>query len=240
MKLTFLGTRGEIEARSPRHRRHSSLLISHHRRRVMLDCGADWLHQVQRIKPHAIVLTHAHPDHAYGLREGAPCPVWATAACWRSIRRFPIEARCTIRPLHAQTIEGIDFKAFTVEHSLLAPAVGYRIEAGNIAIFYVPDLVFIRSRRAALHGVRMYIGDGATLTRPLVRRRGTRLIGHAPITTQLTWCQKEGVARAWITHCGTPIVTARHTDTVARLRTLGKERGVDVHLASDGMSLRLR
>ena len=39
MKLTFLGTRGEIEARTRRHRMHSSLMISHGGADVMIDCG---------------------------------------------------------------------------------------------------------------------------------------------------------------------------------------------------------
>jgi ribonuclease BN (tRNA processing enzyme) len=70
MKLTFLGTRGYIEARNERHYRHSALLVSYRRRRVMIDCGEDWLGQIPKPPPHAIVLTHAHPDHAFGLRDG--------------------------------------------------------------------------------------------------------------------------------------------------------------------------
>jgi ribonuclease BN (tRNA processing enzyme) len=42
MKFIFLGTRGEIDARSRCHRRHASLLVLHRHRRVMIDCGADW------------------------------------------------------------------------------------------------------------------------------------------------------------------------------------------------------
>jgi len=57
MKLTFLGTRGEIEARSYRHRRHSALLIERDDARIMIDCGADWMHRLRRIAPTAIVLT---------------------------------------------------------------------------------------------------------------------------------------------------------------------------------------
>ena len=55
----------------------------------MLDCGADWLGRVVRLRPSAIVLTHAHPDHAAGLTDGAPCPVYATAETWDRIRRLP-------------------------------------------------------------------------------------------------------------------------------------------------------
>lgn len=42
MKLVFLGTRGSIEPRSRRHRRHTSTLVSYRRKRVLIDCGEDW------------------------------------------------------------------------------------------------------------------------------------------------------------------------------------------------------
>jgi glyoxylase-like metal-dependent hydrolase (beta-lactamase superfamily II) len=64
MHLHFLGTRGEIEVRTRQHRMHSALLVSHRTGRVMIDCGLDWLRKLRRLRPDAIVLTHAHPDHA--------------------------------------------------------------------------------------------------------------------------------------------------------------------------------
>jgi glyoxylase-like metal-dependent hydrolase (beta-lactamase superfamily II) len=78
VKLTFLGTRDEIDARTRRHRMHTSLLVSYRGANVMIDCGLDWLGKLKRVGPCAIVLTHAHPDHAWGLKQGAPCPVYAT------------------------------------------------------------------------------------------------------------------------------------------------------------------
>src|SRR5512136_1527785 len=74
LRLTFLGTRGGIGIRSPRHHRHSSLLVQYAGTRIMIDCGLDWLHRVNMLLPTAIVLTHAHPDHASGLAQGAPRP----------------------------------------------------------------------------------------------------------------------------------------------------------------------
>lgn len=138
------------------------------------------------------------------------------------------------------TIEGIRFEAFDVEHSLRAPAVGYRIGVGRSRVFYAPDLVSILERRDALHGVRLYVGDGATLVRPLVRKRGARLIGHASIVTQLDWCAAAGVPRAMITHCGTPIVSAPHQAMAGRIATLGAERGVEARLACDAMTALVR
>src|SRR5690606_3412712 len=67
MVLRFLGTRGEIEARTRAHRMHASLEVAYRGRSVMIDCGADWRARVWRLAPKAIVLTHAHPDHAAGL-----------------------------------------------------------------------------------------------------------------------------------------------------------------------------
>jgi phosphoribosyl 1,2-cyclic phosphodiesterase len=201
----------------------------------MIDCGADWAGQLGSVSPDAIVITHSHPDHAWGLRGGAPCPVFATAEAWNGMTGYPIQDRRTIQPREPFLVEGIRFEAFTVEHSTRSPAVGYRVTAGLRAIFYVPDLVYIHEREPALRGVDIYIGDGATPARSFVRKRNDRLIGHTPIRTQLTWCEKMGVHEAIITHCGSQIVEEDEAQIVARLEQWGAERGVRVALAYDGM-----
>jgi phosphoribosyl 1,2-cyclic phosphodiesterase len=239
MKLTFLGTRGEIEARTRRHRMHTSLLISNRNADVMIDCGLDWLGKLKRINPSAIVLTHAHPDHAWGLKRGAPCPVYAPRNTWQELQHYPIEDRHVIEERTPTKICGITFEAFPVEHSILSPAVGYCLSAGRARIFYAPDLIFIHERSAALKDVQIYIGDGATLTRSFIRRRGKALIGHAPVRTQLSWCEKEGVSRAIITHCGSEIVTGDERKIFATLRAIGTERHVEVRIAYDRMKLTL-
>jgi phosphoribosyl 1,2-cyclic phosphodiesterase len=239
MELTFLGTRGEIEARTRRHRMHTSLLVSHRGARVMIDCGLDWLGKLKRVDASAIVLTHAHPDHAWGLKNGAPCPVYAPEKTWQKLLHYPIKERRLIKERKPTKICGITFEAFPVEHSILSPAVGYRVTARRASIFYAPDLIFIHERRAALKDVQIYIGDGATLTRWFIRKRGKALIGHAPVRTQLTWCQKEGVPRAIITHCGSEIVGGDQRKIAAQLRLLGAERGVEVRMAVDGMKVAL-
>ena len=237
MKLTFLGTRGEIEKRTRRHRMHTSLMVSYRNADVMIDCGLDWLGKLKRVSPNAIVLTHAHPDHAWGLKQGAPCPVYAPKKTWNELRHYPIKDRHVIEERKPKKICGMTFEAFPVEHSILSPAVGYRVSAGRACIFYAPDLIFIHERSAALNSVQIYIGDGATVTRSFIRKRGRALIGHSPVRTQLTWCQKEGVPRAIITHCGSEIVTGDERGISARLRAMAAERGVEARIAYDGMKL---
>src|SRR5437899_4402103 len=239
MKLTFLGTRGEIDTRTRRHRMHTSLLVSHGGAHVMIDCRLDWLGKFERLHPSAIVLTHAHPDHAWGLKRGAPCPVYAPQKTWQELQLYPIKDRHLIEERTRTKICGITFEAFPVEHSILSPAVGYRVCAGRACIFYAPDLIFIHERSAALKGVQIYIGDGATITRSFIRKRGSALIGHSPVRTQLTWCQKEGVPRAIITHCGSEIVTGNEREITAKLRVMAKERGIDLRVAYDGMKVKL-
>jgi hypothetical protein len=134
------------------------------------------------------------------------------------------------------TIAGITFEAFEVVHSLRAPAVGYRIRAGRVRVFYVPDVLSIPERAGALGGVGLYAGDGASIARPIVRRRGRSPFGHASIRTQLGWCRAEGVTRAVFTHCGSQIVTdeRRAEDAVG---ALGRAHGIETRVAHDGMVL---
>jgi phosphoribosyl 1,2-cyclic phosphodiesterase len=235
LHLTFLGTRGEIEIRSARHRWHSALLVQYQDHRVMLDCGADWLDRVAALHPSAILLTHAHPDHAWGLAHGAPCPVYATAETWTTIEHYPIVARRVVEVGHRFHLGPVMWEPFAVEHSTRAPAVGYRFAFEETVLFYVPDVAVICDQHAAIHGVTLYIGDGASIVRPLLRRRGDLTIGHASIRTQLAWCQAEGVTRAMFTHCGSQIVRADGRSIAARLRRLGHQYGVAVRVAYDGL-----
>jgi len=247
MKLTFLGTRGNIDTRTRRHRMHSSMKVSYYDTKVIIDCGEDWLGEIVNWDAEAIVVTHAHPDHAFGLKDGAPCPVYATEASWEMMEVFQIEMRRTmperepVRFAKGPESPGITFQAFPVLHSTRAPAVGYRISAGRVDIFYVPDVAWVEDREEALSGIRVYVGDGASITRSLVRKPGDVIIGHAPIQTQLTWCKKLGVPRAIFTHLGSEIVEGDERTLGAKIRDLAQERNVDqVEIAYDGMEVVLR
>jgi hypothetical protein len=63
----FLGARGHVDPASRRHRMHTATLVCHRGCRVMIDCGATWRGRLAEVGPHAVIITHAHPepfDHA--------------------------------------------------------------------------------------------------------------------------------------------------------------------------------
>lgn len=240
MKLRFLGTRGYIEAKNRRHKRHSSLLVSYKGMRLMIDCGADWRGRLRLVGPDAVLVTHAHPDHAFGLDTGTDLPVYATADAWETLRDFPITNPQMVTPRRPMSLGPMTVEAFPVIHSRRAPAVGYRITGGRRSIFYVPDVIDVEDREAALDGLRLFIGDGSSLTRSLVRRQDDTLVGHTTIRAQLGWCGEAGVREALFTHCGSEIVTGDERSLRRKLDRMAAERGVKARIAHDGLEMTLR
>jgi ribonuclease BN (tRNA processing enzyme) len=239
MRLTFLGTRGNIEETSRLHRRHSALMVETRTGRALFDCGEDWTGRIKALAPDVIFVTHAHPDHAAGLRQGAPCPVYATPETWALLATYPVPDKRVISPNRAVRKAGLHIRAFALVHSLRAPTVGYRVAADGAAFFYAPDIIDIARREQALAGVDLYIGDAASPARPLVRRHDGALFGHTTIRAQLGWCAKAHVAQALFTHCGAQIVRADARRMNAEIRRLGKAVGISARLARDGLKIRL-
>jgi phosphoribosyl 1,2-cyclic phosphodiesterase len=243
MKLTFLGTRGNIKYRNKWHYFHASLLVQQAKTRILIDCGEDWRDIILKnpYKAQAIFITHAHSDHAGGLVDGAPCPVYATQDSWQIMRSYAIQERHVVKKQQPIQIGSLKIEAFIVDHSLRAPAVGYRISTKDISFFYVPDLIKIHDQKTALRDVHVYIGDGAIVTRTILEReRDHVMIGHTPIEKQLQWCKKERVERMIVTHCGSEIV--KHDEETMReiVENLGQKYGVSVCIAYDGMVVDLK
>lgn len=238
MKLTFHGTLSSIEKRNDRHARQSLLEIAFGGRRLLIDCGSDWLGQLPLADPAALLLTHAHPDHIGGLVHGAPCPVYADAVTWEKIDTFPLSRRRLVTPRAPFYVAGIRCEAFALQHSPRAPAVGYRIQAGRSTIFYCPDVAAIPEQRQALSGVQIYIGDGASYCQSLLRIEDGMLYGHAPLPDQLRWCAQQRIPRMLVSHCGEEIIADEHR-IAHQLQSRASKSGITASIAHDGMILHL-
>lgn len=238
MKITFLGTRGNIKVKSKKHRLQSSLLLQNNNHNIMIDCGADHKETMESIKPDAILLTHAHLDHAGGLKKGAPCPIYATQNTWDMMKNYKIKEREIVEPFVSFSLLGVSVTAYPVIHTINVKAVGYRIESKNFTFFYAPDLIKIRKQHEALRGVKVYIGDGAVVNRVLIaRQHGKFYVGHTPVTRQIQWCAREQIPQVIITHCGSEIILDEAHEIQKNLIAYGKKYGVAVTIAFDGMKI---
>ena len=219
---------------------HSSLLVSYRGAKVMIDCGLDWLGKIERPHPNSIVLTHAHPDHAWGLEEGTAAPVHASAITHDLTAKMPIETRVVLEPGRPVRAGPFRMTAMRVVHSVRCPGIGVRLEVGGRTLVYSGDLVSFEDPDRALAGADVYVGDGSTLRGSLVRRHASgALLGHTTVRAQLGWLAKRGIGRAVFSHFGKEAIAMGEEALREALAKLVSERlpGAEVTAARDGLTL---
>lgn len=236
IEIKFLGTRGNTEITSEKHKMYTTTMFSKEGFKLMIDCGKDWETELQALNPDAILITHAHPDHAWGLLNGAPCPVYLTEIAY-SYLKSSLKAELDFRLIESNSrfsVGPFSCIAVNVEHSTVAPAVGYRIDD----IFYTPDLIEIENKDLALRLAKLYIGDGASFTKSIIRVRGKARVGHIMIPTQLDWCVQYAIPLAIFTHCGTELIS--NDERIERLlQQEAQRRNMSALIAYDGMECKL-
>lgn len=242
MRIEFFGTRGFVEESSRLHRGHAAILVEAGGFRLLCDFGVNRRGLLGTIRPHAIVISHAHPDHGGGLAEGTDLPVYASAVTHRIQKDLPYANRKALTAGRPARVGPFRLVAYSVVHSVRCPCMAVRLTAEGRTVVYSGDIVAFPRPEKVLPGADLYIGDGSTLTGSLVRRHPSGvLIGHTSVRAQLGWLAKAGVPRAIFSHFGRGPILMGDRALAAALRNLAAQRapGSEVTAARDGLAVEL-
>ena len=242
MRLRFFGTRGYVEEESATHAGHSAWTLEVAGFRLLCDFGQNRKGQLSKIAPDAIFVSHAHPDHAWGLEEGTSAPVHASEVTHGLTKDFALARRVVLRPGERVAAGPLALTAFPVVHSVRCPGVAARIETPEGVVVYSGDVVAFEQPDAALDGARLYVGDGSTLRGALVRRHPSGvLLGHTTVRAQLGWLGKHGVSRAVFSHFGKEPIAMGDDALQEALDALAAEKapGCRVTAARDGLEIEI-
>lgn len=207
VRLTFLGTRAEIEEKTENHYYHSSLLLQAFEPdpyRLMIDYGCIHPYDLSIVKPDALLITHAHPDHYIWTVEEANSvtPVYLTRETLDYGKFVPVHPH-VFYAYQAFSLGPFQIFPYRVIHSIHCTAVGFKVYLPDDQILlYNPDLIDIIGKEEILPDVDYYIGDGSTIQANLVRKKGEMLYGHTRIPTQINWCKKYKIENILFTHIG--------------------------------------
>ena len=203
MRLHFYGTKGFVEEESPTHKGHSAFVIESKGFRLLCDFGQNRKGMLEEIAPDAVFISHAHPDHAWGLEEGTRVPVYASSITHELTKDFSIRRRVTLAPGKRVKVGPWRLTAFPVVHSVRCPCIAARLESGKDVVVYSGDIINFEAQEEALTSARLYIGDGSILTGSLVRRHASGVpIGHTTVRAQLGWLDRYEVPRGLFSHFG--------------------------------------
>lgn len=235
MRITFLGTGTSVGVPSvgcecdtclsndPRDKRlRTSVLIEHCDSNILIDPSIDFRQQALRIglkHLSAILVTHSHADHCFGLDDTRPImfrdgaiPVYASDITWQGLRRifsyaFEPSGYPGVPRILSHTIEsdfsllGLTVEPLTVIHGQLA-VTAFRI--GNFA--YVTDCNLIPDETCArLTGLDLLVIDALRF-----KKHPT----HMTLDQSLGYIQRLKPCRALLTHISHDIM---HAETSGHL-----------------------
>jgi len=251
MKVTFLGTGTSVGvpsvgcecdtclSRDPRDKRlRTSVLIEHQEKNVLIDPSIDFRQQALRIglkNLEAILVTHSHADHCFGLDDTRPImfrhgaiPVYASEITWQGLRRifsyafeptgYPGVPRIIPHSVESSfNLFGLTVEPLTVIHGQL-PVTAFRV--GDFA--YVTDCNSIPEATCArLMGLDVLVIDALRF-----KKHPT----HMTLDESLGYIHKLRPRRALLTHISHDI---KHAETSEHL-----PEGVEI--AYDGLSVEIR
>jgi ribonuclease BN (tRNA processing enzyme) len=227
MRITILGTRGNVKPSAPKHARHSGILVDGE---LLLDLGeATYL----RYQPRHIFVTHLHVDHAVFMEEDiTPNALVYVPEPTNRLR----SAHVISGPAH---IHSYKITPVPTVHSERVRSVGYVVEDQSKSFFYSSDMVSIEPQhRKELRHLNMVITEGSFIRRGglvKIHQPSGRRYGHAGIPDLIEFFEPLANCIV-ITHFGSWFY--KNIDaSVRKIESLGN--GARVIAAYDGMTLRI-
>jgi ribonuclease BN (tRNA processing enzyme) len=183
MKITILGTRGEIEESAPYHSKKSGVLLNN---TILLDCGdARFL----AYKPAYILITHLHPDHAYFARHhekpNIDIPIYAPE------KYNKLNVHITNKPFK---IDDYKITPIPTIHSLKVKSNAYLIEHKRKKVLYTGDMIWIEKKyHHAIENVDLVITEASFIRKGgLIRRKEDKdnIYGHTGVPNLINFFKK--------------------------------------------------
>ncbi len=227
MRITILGTRGNVESSAHRHARHSGVLVDGE---VLLDLGES---AYLEHRPRAIFVTHLHPDHAVFMERDLKLPPHVELYVPEATKKLPAAH------VMARSVELAPYRVVPVPtiHSERVRSFGYIVQKDRKSFFYSSDMLAIEPRHLRrLRGMQLVITEGSYMRRGgLIRinhESGARY-GHAGIPDLVALFQPFAT-RIVITHFGSWF----YKDVAASVRKIESlSHAVSVLAAHDGMTV---
>lgn len=229
MKITILGTRGEIEETAPYHSKKSGVLIDD---TLLFDSGDE---RFLATNPKALLITHLHPDHAYFVRhhEDPPSvPIYAP----EGYKQAPLHI--TNKPF---SIGSYHITPIPTIHSHTVASTAYLIEHKGIRVLYTGDMIWIEKKyHHLLTQIDLVITEASFIRKGgMVRREKEQgqVYGHTGIPNLLALFSKF-THTILLVHFGSwfyqDIAHARR-----EIAQLGTQYNVTVIVGYDGLTLEL-
>ncbi len=228
MKITILGTRGEIEESAPYHSKQSGVLIDD---RIMLDCGDE---RFLACHPRYILITHLHPDHAFFVRAGHFAIPDASVYAPDPFQNAPITR--TTKPF---MLEDYRITPIPTIHSIKVKSNAYLIEHKKKRILYTGDMIWIEKEyHHLLHDLDLVITEASYMRRGgLVRRdpKTGNIYGHTGVPNLIALFAQYTPSIV-LTHFGAWFYKDMKEGR-RKCMQLGREYEVEVIVGYDGLEL---
>ena len=234
MKISILGTRGEISESLPYHSKHSGILIDDD---LLIDLGEK---SFLKYHPKWILITHFHPDHAYFMRHGKE-EIPSTNA---SI--FAPEAPPLVQPIVTLIDKRMEVGPYSItpiptHHSKHVKSQGYVIKKGDHSFLYTGDLVWINKKyHASIGQVDLVITEASFIRKGGMIKKDHetgQIFGHNGVPNLISLL-KPFSKNILFVHFGSWF----YEDTKKARKTLfklGKEHNLHVIVGYDGLIVKL-